>query len=110
MTKNAIYLTLKALFVLKIFQFLSRLFGHVQNDFIRKRRSISKFMTSKPGKQTITINILPNMPRRKRNQTVTFAKLIEPNMTKVFHEKSFTKCGGETILKPFLKNRNCLYR
>ena len=110
MTKNAIYLTLKALFVLKIFQFLSRLFGHVQKDFIRKRRSISKFMTSKPGKQTITINILPNMPRRKRNQTVTFAKLIEPNMTKIFHEKSFTKCSGETILKPFLKNRNCLYR
>ena len=50
------------------------------------------------------------MPRRKRNQTVTFGKLIERNMTKNFHEKSFTKCSGETILKPFLKNRNCLHR
>ena len=28
--KNAFYYTLKALFVLKIFKFLSRLFGHVE--------------------------------------------------------------------------------
>ena len=28
--KNDFYLTLKALFVLKIFKFLSRLFGHVE--------------------------------------------------------------------------------
>ena len=29
-TKNAFYLTLKALVVLKIFKFLSRIFGHVE--------------------------------------------------------------------------------
>ena len=109
MTKNAIYLTLKALFVLEIFQFLSRLFGHVQKDFIRKRRSISKFMTSKPGKQTITINILPNNAKKEKESDSDIGKLIECNMRKIFLEKSFTKCGGETILKPFLKNQNCLY-
>ena len=31
MMKNAFYFTLKALFVLKIFKFLSRLLGHVEN-------------------------------------------------------------------------------
>ena len=32
MMKNAFYFILKALFVLKIFKFLSRLFGHVKKD------------------------------------------------------------------------------
>ena len=31
--KNAFYFTLKALFVLKIFKFLPRLFGHVEKRF-----------------------------------------------------------------------------
>ena len=38
--KNAFYFNLKALFVLQIFNFLSRLFGHA--------KLISKFMTSQP--------------------------------------------------------------
>ena len=37
--KNAFYFTLKALFVLQIFKFLSRLFGHVEDGSIRKIRS-----------------------------------------------------------------------
>ena len=44
MVKNAFSFISKALFVLKIFKFLSWLFG--QNGFIRKIRLISKFMTS----------------------------------------------------------------
>ena len=48
--KNALYFILKAFFVLKIFKFLSQLFGHVEkNGFIRKIRLISKIMTSQPG-------------------------------------------------------------
>ena len=31
-------------------------------------RLSSKFMTSQPGKQTITIDILPNISRSKDNQ------------------------------------------
>ena len=42
MMKNAFYFTLKALFVLKIFKFLSRLFGHTERRFIRKTRLFSK--------------------------------------------------------------------
>ena len=52
-------------------------------------------MTSQPGKQTIPIQILPNISRSKGNQTVKFGPLIE----------SYTKCDGETIPGPFLKNQ-----
>ena len=57
MMKNAIYFTLKALFVLKIFKFLFCL--------IRKIRLTSKIMTSQSGKQTIALDILPNISRSK---------------------------------------------
>ena len=38
MMKNVFYFTLKAFFVLKIFEFLSQVFGHVENGLIRKIR------------------------------------------------------------------------
>ena len=60
-------------------------------------------MTSQPGKQTIAIRILPSISRSKGNQTI---KLIEYKMKNIFLEKSYTKCGGETIPRPFLKNQN----
>ena len=30
-------------------------------------------------------------------------QLIERNMRNIFPEQPYTKCGGETILRPFLK-------
>ena len=33
-----------------------------------------------------------------------FVQLIGCNMRNIFLEKSDTKCGGETIPRPFLKN------
>ena len=50
MTKNAFYFILKALFILKVFNFLSGVFGHLKKrlDF-RTIRLISKFVTSQPG-------------------------------------------------------------
>ena len=39
--------------------------------------------------------------RSKGNQTMKFDHLIKYNMRKVFPEKSYTKCGGETIPRPF---------
>ena len=48
-------------------------------------------MTSQPGKQTITIHILPNIWGSQSNQTVKFGQLIE------YNTKSYTKyCGGTT--------------
>ena len=58
-------------------------------------------MTSQPGKQTIAIHILPNISRNKSNQTMKSGQL---NMRNFFLEKSYTKCAGETIPRPFFKN------
>ena len=38
-----------------------------------------------------------------------FGKLIEYNLKNIFLEKSYTKCGGENIPRPFLKNQNRAY-
>ena len=70
---------------------------------IKKIRSISKFMTSQPSQQTITIHILPNISRSKDNQKMKFGQLIEYNMRNIFIEKSYTKCGGETAPRAFFK-------
>ena len=37
-------------------------------------------MTSQPGKQTIEVNILPNISRSKDNHAVRFDQLTEYNM------------------------------
>ena len=60
-------------------------------------------MTSQPGKQTISIHILPYISRSKDNQAVKFRQLIEYNMRKIFLEKSYPKYGEETSPKPFSK-------
>ena len=64
---------------------------------------VSKFTTSKPGYQPIAILILRNISRSKDNQIMKFGQLIEYNMRNIFLEKSYTKCGGETIPRPFSK-------
>ena len=58
---------------------------------VRKKRLISKFMTSQPGKQTTVMHILPNISKRNGNQTIKFGWLIEYNMTNAFLRKSSTK-------------------
>ena len=59
-------------------------------------------MTSQHGWQTIAIYILPNISRRKGNQTIEFGQLIEYNM-KIFVGKSYTKCAWETIPRSLSK-------
>ena len=58
-------------------------------------------MTSQPGSQIILIHILPNISRRKGNQTMKCGQLIEYNMRNIFLEKLYTKCGGETSPRRF---------
>ena len=60
-------------------------------------------MTSQPRKQTIAVHILPNILKRKGNQTMKFGQLIECNMKTIFHEKWYTKFDEEPIPKPFSK-------
>ena len=52
-------------------------------------------MSSQPGKQTIEIYIL--------TQAMKFGQLIEYNMRNIPFEKSYRKCGGETIPRSFFK-------
>ena len=59
--------------------------------------------TSCPGKQTVAIDVLPNISRRKGNETMKFGELIKYNMTNIFLEKSYTKCGGESSPRPFFE-------
>ena len=60
-------------------------------------------MTSQPGKQAIAVHILLNISRSKGIQTMKFGQLKEYNIRHIFLEKSHTKCGGVTILRPFSK-------
>ena len=61
-------------------------------------------MTKIVRKKTIGIHILPNISRNKDIHKMEYGQLIEHNMRNIFLEKSYKKCGGETILKPFSKN------
>ena len=54
-------------------------------------------MTSQPRKQTIAIQILPNILRSKGNKTKKFYQSVEQNMRNIFLEKSYAECDGETI-------------
>ena len=53
-------------------------------------------MKSQPGKQTITIHILPNISRNKGNQAVKFSQKIVYNMENIFLD-------GENISRLFSK-------
>ena len=40
---------------------------------------------------------------KKGNQAMNLGQLIEYDMRNIFLNKSYTKCGGETIPRPFTK-------
>ena len=102
--KNAFYFILKALCILKIFKFLSWLFGLVEkNCLIGDIRLIVKFMTSQNGQQTIAIHILfPNISRIQGNQTLKLDHLIKYNKRNIFLQKLCRKWGRDTSSRPFI--------
>ena len=55
-------------------------------------------MTSQPRKQTIATHILPNISKKKGYQTMKFGQLTWQTFAL---KKSYSKCGGETIRRPF---------
>ena len=63
-------------------------------------------MTSRLEKQTIAMQILSNISRNKENQKMKFGQLIEYIMRNIFFGKSYTKCGRETVPRPFFKKSN----
>ena len=46
---------------------------------------------------------MTNISRSKSNQAIKFGQLIEYNLRNIFLETSYTKCGTETIPRPFLE-------
>ena len=101
LTKNTFYFIWKSLFVFKIHKFFSWFCGHLRNGLTRKVSIISKFMTTQPGEQTITLHILilPNISRSKRSQTMKFGQLMDHIVRNIFLQKSFRKGGRETSSK-----------
>ena len=65
-------------------------------------------MTWQTGKQTNAINILRNISRYRINQTMEFGQLVEYNIRNIYLNRSYTKCGGNTIPKVFSKNSNLI--
>ena len=59
-----------------------------RNNLIKKIRSISNFMTSQPGYQTLVIHILPSILKSNGNQTMKFNM---GNMGNIFLEKIIHK-------------------
>ena len=84
---------------------MSWIFGHVQNGF-REIRLISKFVTSQMVNKQLQYSNWQeyiNISRSKNNQLMKFDHLIEFNLRNVFLEKSYKKCGKDTISRPFSK-------
>ena len=47
--------------------------------------------------------MLTNISRSKGNQAMIFGQSKERNLINIFFEKSYTKCDGDTIPRPFSK-------
>ena len=66
-------------------------------------------MTPQAGEKIITIQILPNISRSKRNQTKKRVQLIEYNMRNIAVTKPCIKLGGKTSTQPFSEKWNWEY-
>ena len=74
------------------------------NGFIKKIRLISNFMASQTSWLINNCNThTAKYWRSKGNQTIKFGQLIQCYIRKIFLEKSYTKCGGETIPRHFFR-------
>ena len=78
MMKNAFYFILKALSVLKIFKFLSWLFGHLEKTaWLERKAKFQNLWHNSLVNKLITIYILPNISQSKDNQTIGVGGMSE---------------------------------
>ena len=87
--ENGFYFSLKALFVLKIFNFF-----------------VKVFCFFKVYDVTTSMHIMTSISRSKGNQAMKLGQLVKYNMRNIFLEKSYRKYGGEKLPDPFLKTQN----
>ena len=67
-------------------------------------------MTSKPGKSTFKIHILPNISRRKGNQIIKLGQLIEYNAGDFFSSKTMQKMRQGDYFQTTFRFSRKLYR
>ena len=90
--KNAAYFSLKTLFVVKVFEFSSSLFGHIEKRLDKKAKVIFKNCDVINWETNYyKIHILLNISRSKGNQTMEFGQLIGYNMRNNFLEQPLAK-------------------
>ena len=101
MLKNAFYFTSKALFFLKVFNFLSWLFGRVAKQLdLRDKVNFKIYGVTAWLTNNCNTNIA-RISRSKGNQAIKFGQLTDYKMRNIFLEKSYTHCGAETSPRPF---------
>ena len=66
-------------------------------------------MTSQPGYQTAAIHILPNISRRKGNQTIKLGSLIEYHKSNIFLQNHAENEAGRLVPELFLLFKKALY-
>ena len=86
-----------------IFNFCSEFFGHVGKRLDKKVQVNFKIYDVTNWEKIITIQILPNISRSKRNQTNKCVPLIEYNMRNIAVTKPYIQFGGKTSTQPFSK-------
>ena len=104
MIKNAFYFSLKPLFVLKIFKFLSWLFDHREKLLDLKDKVDFNNYDVRAWLTNNCNGHIANITRSKGNQTMKIPELIEHDMRNVFLENLHLKCEGEA--PPFSKKSN----
>ena len=92
------YFIWKVLFVLKIYKFLSWLFGHVG-------KQLDPFRSLWRQNLVNNYNILPNIPWSKGNETMEFGQLIEHNKINIFLQKPCRKWCRETTSRPLWEKK-----
>ena len=86
----------KALFILKIFTFLSGLFNCVRKRLDKKGNVNFKIYDVTTAQKIIKGHLFPNISRTKDNQAMKFGQLIEYKVNNIFHLKSCNESGRET--------------
>ena len=90
---------LNALFVLKMFKFLSWLLGYVEKQLDKKAKVNFRIYDVQ---QIITIYILLNILRSKDNKAMKFGQIIEYNLRNIFLQISYKRWNKETSSRTLL--------
>ena len=100
---------LEALFVIKIFKLLFRLF-HVRKRFGKKANVNFKiYDVTDWTKNIFHISIVSNISRSKGNETTKFCQSIEYSMISIFLEKNTQNMVEKLVSKAFIKYQNLAF-